>query len=275
MRGSTDGCNDTFHKVILKPRAKMQQWIHEKESEDDDDDSDKPYRKKSRHDPDTSSKVQRMVTRSQVSRMVSSSSSRTTTRSSKHQSMENKLVRANGLNCEAESGVEELNRHVHANGLNENLMNESSEKLNNPLQANGLKFNESKSVARKLCSGQESDQMECNELLPLDSFEEEDDSKVPIICYECSEFGHYSKDCTKFRMNEVIQQTADSTIQDKEFDFYMNTDDDQQMPTSSTRQRATDDYWRQLQEMDKRAEANLDRVNMGTTYEELREQPVD
>ena len=76
-------------------------------------------------------------------------------------------------------------------------------------------------------------------------------------------------------MNKVIQQTADSTIQDKEFDFYLNTGDEQQMPTSSTWQQATDDYWRQLQEMDEKAEANLDRVNMGTTYEELREQPVD
>ena len=35
-------------------------------------------------------------------------------------------------------------------------------------------------------------------------------------------------------MNKVIQQTADSTIQDKEFDFYLNTGDEQQMPTSST-----------------------------------------
>ena len=66
MRGSTDGCIDTFHKVILKPRPTIQQSVHEEGSEDDDD-SDQPDRKKQRQEPETSSKTKRMVTRSQTS----------------------------------------------------------------------------------------------------------------------------------------------------------------------------------------------------------------
>ena len=143
----------------------MQQSIHKKELEDDDDDDDQPDRKKSRHDPDMSSKVKRMVTRSQVSGLVSSSSTRTATRSSKHQSVENKLVRANGLNCKVESCVEKLNRHLHVNGLNENLKDESSKKINKPLQVNGLKLNDLKLIARKSCSEKELDQ--CNAMIMI------------------------------------------------------------------------------------------------------------
>ena len=140
MRGSTEGCIDTFHKVILKPRK--QQSTHERESDEEDEyDLDQPDRKKSKHEPETPSKMQRMVTRSQTSKMDITNPDQSTTGSVKSQNVKNKLVRANGLNCKLENSVKEINRHVHANGLNRNSVNESNEKLNKPVLANSFKQN--------------------------------------------------------------------------------------------------------------------------------------
>ena len=223
--------------MILKPRLTTQQSIRENGSEDDND-SDHPDRKKSRHNPETSSsKAQKMVTRSQAIKMETSSSNRTSTRSSEHQSVKNKPILANGLNCKMESGVKELNRHVLVNGLNNNLVMESSERLNKPVLANGLNSNQLKTIARKLCIGLELDQIEYNDYDSTSNSSDEDEvDSTRIRCYECSEFGHYSRNCTKSRKNNGTSRLTELTNQETEFDFYMNIKDDQ-IPKSSTRQQ--------------------------------------